>query len=174
MTLVDKYNEMTKGITYRGVRFSLFNENIWDYLPKKHGVRPCIHNTQKLHLDGDIATIMGKLLNLFGEPNSCGDGYKVSREYTLAAYIIEHDYTIYFTVYDWKGWGVSIGMEHELIRDETHERLVEWAFVGLVNQHEELSDFADVITYDGHQEYGVINGKPYGSECIPEDEEEDW
>lgn len=166
MDLIDRYNtirsyvqEEQSGIKFRPV-------DIWTIFAKQKLGAPDIHNTQKIFFkDDNIEVIMGKLLNLFEEPNNAGDGYKISRRYEIEA-ILLCGKRLYFTIYDWKEYSVHIGFEHSLIDNVDQERLVEEAIVRLIDNHSELTDFAESFNYDRGGYYGVKDGEPFREDSL--------
>ena len=156
--------EKSNRVKYKGITFYQVG-NIWDLVES-----PEVHNTQTYEFEGSIPKIMGKLKDLFGVPLLGCDRYKTSRQYGIAA---EYEgKTYYFTVYDWKEYGVHIGFEHSLLKedpsqmfgeyDEELENKIEKAFVDLVNNHDKLADFTDRTNYQYRMKYGVKDGSPFG------------
>ncbi|ACL69862.1 hypothetical protein [Halothermothrix orenii] len=138
---------------------------------------PEIYFSQTIFFKDDLPKIMGKLLDLFGQPNGRKSHPLISREYDLAG--VYNNNTYYFKVYDWCADQVRISFEHSLLpagegltswtrvnkkyyiaKKNRIEKIIEKKFVELIEEHGDLCDFKEKFKYNGIT-YGVKNGKPY-------------
>ena len=79
-------------------------------------------------LEGYITTSYEKLVKIFGEPNSDGDGYKVSTEWSL-----EDELGNPATIYDWKSTNLYNDSSYS-VADLRDEKKYEW-HIGAENKH---------------------------------------